>query len=152
MTLGRKQNPKDGHLSQVCNKPGPEPGLSLAGEGSLGASEVSWERGLRGQGGPGVGNWPGSRPSQKGATASSSSGPCPRTSQTPAHLSLEGKSVGTKKVPMSCMKRLLASLTSKQTLRDRGGMNEDLGISRYTLLSIKQINSQDQLHSMSTIV
>ena len=93
MTLGRKQNPKDGRLSQVCNKPGPEPGLSLAGEGSLGASEVSWESGLRGEGGPGVGNWPGSRPPQEGATASSS-GPCPRISQTPAHLSLEGKSVG----------------------------------------------------------
>nr|XP_020730369.1 forkhead box protein K1 [Odocoileus virginianus texanus] len=41
---------KDGRLSQVCNKPGSEPGLSLAGEGSPGASELSWERGLRGEG------------------------------------------------------------------------------------------------------
>lgn len=120
MTLGRKQDLKDGRLSQVCNKPGSEPGLSLAGEGSPGASELSRERGLRGEGGPGVG----SRPPQEGATASSA-GPCPRASQTAAHLSLEGKSVGTEEAAHGLRRKVARQLDFKtETDSQRRGKQE----------------------------
>lgn len=59
MTLGRKQDLKDGHLSQLCNKPGSEPASPWLGRAP---------RGLRGQ----LGMWPAGRGgSRRGKSPSS---------------------------------------------------------------------------------
>lgn len=146
MTLGRKQYLKDGHLSQVCNKPGSEPALSLAGEGSSGpprsAGNVACgKRGVQAREVTLLRKAPLPHPPALGPALPRHQPTCHSRARVWAR----------KKVPMSCTKRLLTNLTSKQTPRDRRGIDEDLGISRFTVLSIKQINSQDQLHSMRMI-